>query len=161
MRRARATSRRGFTLLEAVIVVVVLALAVPAGMRMLAEAGEVRRQGAQTTRATTLACAVLEQVTADVHSPSIGFDALADDATYLSTPTTGLYDRLDAISSVYDDLGITYTVEIGDLSDRTGTVTGDADEDVFRFVTVRVTYDDPDGNALELPVSTIVTDFGS
>lgn len=161
VRRDRRAARHGFTLLEAVVVVVVLALAVPAGMRMLAEAGEVRRQGAQTARAVTLGGAVLEQVLADVHAPTIGFDALADSAAYLSTPATGLYDRLDAVAGEYAALGISYTVEIGDLADRTGTTTGDADEDVFRAVTVRVTYDDPDGNELELPVSTIVTDFGS
>jgi len=159
-RRAHPT-RGGFTLIEAVIVVVVLALAVPAGMRMLAEAGEARRQGAQTARATTLATGVIEQVIADVNSPTIGFDALADDATYLSTPSTGLYARLAGIASPYSTLGITYEVEIGELSDRTGTVTGDADEDVFRVVTVRATYDDPDGTALELPISTILTEFGS
>ena len=59
------TARSGFTLLEAVVVVVVLALAVPAGMQMLAESGETRRQGAQTARASTLGSAVLEQVIAD------------------------------------------------------------------------------------------------
>lgn len=153
--------RRGVTLLEAVLVVLVLAIAVPAAMSMIAEANEARRQGADAARAVTLAQGVLEHIIADVNSaePGLGFGALADPAAYLSAPTTGLYDRLDALAAPYAAAGMTYDVTIGALANAAGTVTGDAGQDVFRAVTVRVTFEDPDGEDLVLPVSVVLTEL--
>lgn len=150
---------RGVTLVEAVIVVLVLAIAVPASMSMISEGNESRRQSADVARAITLASGVLEQIMADSISAdaSLGFDALSDSAAYLSTTTTGLYDRLDPLTSVYTDAGMAYAVTIGALSDSSGTATGDSNQDLFREITVTVTFDDPDGNTLSLPVSVILT----
>ncbi len=161
----RGASRfaRGVTLIEAVLVVLVLALTVPAAMTMITEGNESRRQSAEVARATTLAAAVLEQIIADSVSPdgSLGFAAFADASAYLSTATTGLYDRLDPVTSVYTDDGMAYTVSIGDLATAEGVVTGDADDDVFRLITVTVTFDDPDGGTLTLPVSVVLAELTS
>ena len=162
-KRTRHPSRRAVTLVEAVLVVLVLALTVPAAMSMISEGNEARRQGADAARAITLASGVLEHIMADANStdPGLGFAALSNSAAYLSTPTTGLYDRLDAIEAPYTAAGMTYDVVIGSLANASGTVTGDANQDVFRTVTVRVTFDDPDGTPLVMPVSVVLTELGS
>ncbi len=155
--------RHGVTLLEAIVVVLVLAIAVPASMTMISAGNESRRQSADVSRAITLASCVAEQVFADATSTDedLGFDAFADASAYLTTPTTGLYDRLDAVSSVYTDAGMTYAVTIGNLANASGVVTGDANQDVFRTVVITVTFDDPDGNSLSLPVSLVLTELVS
>jgi type II secretory pathway pseudopilin PulG len=162
MSRVRAQRRRGFTLLEAIAVVLVLALAVPTGMRALGDAIAVRRQAAVTARAVSLAGSVLEQVIADVHSGAAGrgFAGFADAAVYLSDPATGLYARLDWVSQPYEDAGLSYTVSIGALGDSAGTATGNAAQDVYRRITVTVVVPDVRGGTMVLPVSTVVSDLG-
>ncbi|GJM18835.1 MAG: hypothetical protein DHS20C14_10480 [Phycisphaeraceae bacterium] len=154
---------RGVTLIEAILVVLVLAIAVPVGMRMITESNEVRRQSADTARAITLTAGVLEHITADSNASSggLGFSAFDDSSAYLTTATTGLYDRLATMTAPYSTDGITYDVVIGPLADATGTVTGDTNEDVFREITVRVTFPDPDGGSLTMPTSIVLTDLGS
>ncbi|MEQ8850284.1 MAG: hypothetical protein RIB32_00715 [Phycisphaerales bacterium] len=156
-------SRRGVTLLEAVLVVLVLAIAVPASMSMIAAGNENRRQSADVARAITLASCVAEQIIADATSTeaSLGFDAFTDEAAYLGTPVSGLYDRLGPMTAVYSDAGMTYTVSIGEMATAEGVVTGDPDQDVFREIVITVSFDDPDGNALSMPVSILLTELAS
>lgn len=155
---AGRTIRRGFTLIEVVIAVLVLAIAVPPTLGLLDSASASRADTVNSTRATILASSVLESVLADIASTddSLGFNALADSAAYLGTPTTGLYDRLEDSLSTYAKYGFSYSVEIGELVSVDGTVSAIAGENIFRVVTVRVVYPSGIGDDFELPVSIMV-----
>ena len=152
--------RSGFTILEVVIIVVMLGIAVPPTLGILMSSASSRADTINTSRATTLAGAVLEAVVADTHSsdPALGFDALADPDAYLETPTTGLYDRLRPFTDDYDAVGLTYEVEIGPLVASDGAVSADSGDNVFRVITVRVRYPASSGASYEMPVSVMVTD---
>lgn len=163
MSRKNSPSRRGFSLIESILVVIVLAVTVPTAMQMLSEAAEARAHSADTARAVTLAAGVAEHLLADAHSdaPGLGFAALADPTAYLTTPGTGFYDRLAGLAAPYSALGLSYTVTIGDLADAQGTVTGDPGEDVFRRVTITVSFGDGDGNTLHMPLAIILAEVAS
>ncbi len=153
--------RSGFTLIEVVIAVVVLALAVPPVLNLMDSASAGRVNAINTTRATCLSTAVLETVLADLTSTdsSLGFDALADSAAYLDEPTTGLYARLAPIMASYTDVGLTYTVEIGPLVSANGVVSGDTGENIFRVVTVNVGFVSANSASFVMPVSIMVSEL--
>jgi type II secretory pathway pseudopilin PulG len=152
-------SRRGFTLIEVVTMVLVMAIAVPPTLEILMSNSASRANVINTSRATMLASNVLEGVIADVTSTDalLGFEALADASVYLNTPTTGFYSRMSIASMSYEDLGMSYTVTIGELVGSDGLVSLDTDENVFRIITVNVAYPSADGAAYELPVSVMVS----
>jgi len=152
-------SRRAFSLIEVVIAVVVLAIAVPPTLNLLDSAASGRVDAINTTRATYLSTAVMETVIADLASsdPNLGFDALADSGTYLTTPTTGLYARIESITDPYTSVGFKYSVSIGELVSADGTVSGNASEDIFRIITVRVGYTSASTASYQMPVSIMVS----
>ena len=154
-----ARLNRGFTLIEVVTMVLVLAIAVPPTLEILMSNSAARANVINTGRATMLASNILEGVLADVSSndPSLGFDALADSNAYLSTPTTGFYDRMSIATISYTDLGLSYSVEISELVSTDGTVSMDSDDNIFRTITVVVEYPSADGLAYRLPVSLMVS----
>lgn len=151
--------RRAFSLLESVVVVVMLSVAIPPTLVLMDNAARDRADQVTIARATALATGVLEQVIADTYSEdaALGFDALADPSVYLTTPGTGLLDRLDTMTSGYDALGITYTVGIGPLVSQDGAVSGVAQLDVFRLITVTVTLPSARETSLDMSVSAMVT----
>tara|TARA_R110000744_G_scaffold182726_4_gene302015 strand:+ start:908 stop:1414 length:507 start_codon:yes stop_codon:yes gene_type:complete len=151
--------RRGFTLIEVVTMVLVLAIAVPPTLEILMANSATRANVINTGRATMLASNVLEGILADVSSadPLLGFEALADSNTYLNTPTTGFYDRMSIATISYTDLGMTYAVSIGELVASDGVASMDSDDNIFRVVTVVVGYPSADGPAYSLPVSLMVS----
>lgn len=153
--------RRAFTLVESLAVVVVLSVAIPPAVSMMTDATRAQVDSVKQTRATWFATAILEHIIADVNSDDVnlGFDALADSNAYLTTPTTGLNDRLNVITTLYAGLGFTHSVQIGDLSDATGTVTGDPDVDVFRTITVGVTWTNMKGASRTLSIGCVMTDL--
>jgi len=153
------SSGRGFTLIEVVTMVLVLAIAVPPTLEIMMSSSASRANLINTSRATMLASNVLEGVLADVASDDddLGFDALADASAYLSTPTTGLYSRMSSVTDLYDSLGLTYVVTISGLIGPEGSVSGIESENIFRTVTVRVSYPSADGAAYILPVSLMVS----
>lgn len=148
--------RRGFTLIEAVVVVVTLGIAIPPTLMLMDDVAGARADSVQITRATTLASGLLEHVLADVSSEdeALGFDALEDEATYLS----GLADRAITMTSVYEDAGLAYEIVIGPLVDSSGSVSVDEGANVYRRVTVRVTVPLSRGSE-QLSVSTLVTEL--
>lgn len=153
--------RRGFSLIEIVIVIVVLAVAVPPSLLMVDDVTRARADSVSTVRATALATGVLEQILADVYGgdPLLGFDALADSNSYLQTPTTGLAARISSMTGLYTTFGVGYSVQIGDLVDSSGAVSGDPANDVFRRVTVTATYQSLHGGTIDLPIGVMVTDL--
>lgn len=152
---------RGFTLIEAVLCVVVLGLAVPPALELMQSAAAHRADGVNTGRATVLSGLVIESVLADLASgnETLGFEALADPAVYLETPTTGLYARLAPLVAPFEQVGMGYSVSVSDLISSTGFESSDEAQNVFRLVTVTVRYPSSDGPAWELPVSVVVGDL--
>jgi type II secretory pathway pseudopilin PulG len=151
--------RRGFTLIEAVVVVLTLSISLPATLVWLDESNGRRVDSVNQTRATALATLVMEHVLADAASkdPSLGFAALDNAPTYLNTPTTGLLARLAAITSLYTNQGMTYNVTVSGLVDKSGAASGNASEDIFRRITVSVTFAGADGTGRTLNIQSLVT----
>lgn len=134
------TGCRATTLIEAVVVVMVVALAVPPMLTVVNSTADSRAEAVTISVATTLAQGVMERVLADVYAgeEAPGFEALADADAYLNAPVTGLYERLEWLAEPYEDRGITYSVEIGSPIGPEGLATGDASRDVYRQVEVVV-----------------------
>lgn len=145
-------------MVEAVLVVVVIALAVPVTLRALDEAGRSARHAARVERASTFAGAIMETVTADAHSPLIGFNGISA-PEYLSDPAAGLDTRIVPLVELYAADGLTHELEIGEASDADGSVTGDPARDVFRAVTVRVSWTDTRGQESAVEMTTLVGDL--
>jgi prepilin-type N-terminal cleavage/methylation domain-containing protein len=151
--------RTGFSLIEVVIAVMVLAIAVPPTLNLLDAAGAGRADAINTTRATLLATSVLETVTADINSDTegLGFEALADANAYLNTPLSGLYARLGTHIEPYSNAGLSYSVDIGSLVSADGTVSAEPSENIFRVITVRVRFTTSSTAAYDVPFSTMVS----
>ena len=125
--------RSGFTLIEAVLIVIVLAVTVPAGMRLVGSADRAQREAELSMTAVTLARSVAEQVLADVNaSERFGPEFLGDASTYLDDPAEGLYARTEWLFAGGLAAGMDLTVTIGGLG--AGTEPG------FRRVTIAVRY---------------------
>ena len=154
------TPRRGFTLIEAIAAIVIIATIVPTSVIMLRDSATARIDSVQTTRATWLATAVAEQIKADAASdnPSFGTDAFADDNSYLNDPTTGLYARLDALATFYDNWGVSYTVDISDPVSDSGVATGNPTEDVYRYIEVVVSWPSDRHGVRELSIGQLIAE---
>lgn len=154
-------NRRGFTLIEAVIAIVVLAIAVPATTAMIRDATVARSDSAQTARALWLGNAICEQILADAASndPSLGMEAFADQNAYTNAPGTGLRDRLETLLSDYEAFGIDFELSIGPLVTVSGTSSGDPERDVYRSIEVRILWRNASSGQASMPLSLIVTDL--
>lgn len=159
--RATRHIRRAFSLIEVVIVVLVLGVAVPPTLNLLDSASAGRVDAINTTRATYLTTAVLETVMADLTSaaPGMGFAALADPAAYLQTPTTGLYDRLQPLTQTYADQGFSYEVRIGELVSSDGSVSAEPTDNIFRLITVSVSFPSASTSRYSMPTSFLVSEI--
>lgn len=150
--------RRGITLIEAVVCVLLLAVAVPPAVEAFRSAGDHRHDSVSTTRAVMLATTVLETVIADNASTheELGFAAFEDPESYLNDPVTGLYARLVGHTEPHTRAGLSYTVEIGPPVSSDAQPSEDAHENVLRTVTVRVALPTAAGPERVMPVSVMV-----
>lgn len=160
MRRADRQTRRGFTLIEAIAAVVILAALVPTTALVMLDATRARHDALAVNRASWLAQAVMENVIADINSPSpdLGMDALGDPAAYVGAPGTGLAERLGVISSFYASRGVTWSLSIGPPVNAVGAATGDDTQDVYRLVTVNVQWTNSKGEAAAFALPALLTD---
>ncbi len=144
----------GFTLIEAVVAMVVLAIAVPMGLAMMRDAAIVRVSSTQTSKAFWLANAVVEQVQADLDSSTtgLGFDAMSDANSYLNDAPDALRTRLASVVTDAEAYGFSWSVVAGALVDANGLTTGNTDEDIYRVVTVTVSWTNPMGQAQTFPL---------
>ncbi len=151
----------GFTLIEVVIAVVVLAIAVPPTLNLMDSASAGRVNAINVTRAACLSTLVLETVIADMASadPALGFSALDDPSVYLESPTNGLYARLAALTAPYSRVGITYTLEIGPLVASDGMVSDNTGENVFRMIAVNIKFVSANSSPFVMPVSIMVSEL--
>lgn len=155
------SSRRGFSLVEAIVVIVVVSLLVPPSVSMLREAQTMRVDSANASRASVLARAVMEQVLADASSPApaLGMAALASAPDYLDAPGTGLRARMGTVTAAYDTLGLTWDVSIGGLVSASGAADADSSRNIYRVVEVTVSWNSARGGARTYTLSSIVTDL--
>lgn len=160
-RSARKIGWRGFTLIEAVVVIVALAVAVPPTLTWMDENVRQRADAVAVTRATALATAVMENVLADVasDSPGLGMAALATPTSWLDAPSSGLRARLSGLTADYTAAGYSYDVQVGALVDSSGAVNASPAENVFRIVTVVVNFPSAMGAGRELRIASMVTEL--
>ncbi|MEM1331462.1 MAG: prepilin-type N-terminal cleavage/methylation domain-containing protein [Planctomycetota bacterium] len=159
--RAVNGQRRGFSLIEAVAVVVVVAIAVPPALHALGGTTDARINALTTDRASCLAVAVLERITADIYAgedAGLGYAALADAESYLNDEIDGLFARMGWLMEPYHDAGLTVSVDIGEAQSEDGTVSGDPAQDVFRTLTVRVGFEAANGSR-EIGIATRVVEL--
>lgn len=161
LRRPGPSVRRAFTLIEAIAAIVVLSILITPTVAMLRDSTTARVDATQQTRATLLAAAVLEQVEADVasSSSSLGMTALASSGTYLNTPGTGLVARMANLTSAYTSKGLAWALNVGPLVSADTTTTGDSLKDVYRWVSVSVSWTSArSGAAKTFTTGLLVTD---
>jgi type II secretory pathway pseudopilin PulG len=155
----RQRRKRAFTLIEAVVVIVALAVAVPPTLTWMDENVRQRADAVAIGRATVLATTVMENILADTASATagLGINALASTAVWLDTPVTGLRARIAPVTSTYTAAGYSYDIQVGALVDSTGVVNATPAMNIYRIVTVVVTFPTATGASQSLRVSSMVT----
>lgn len=137
----RSNRRRAFSLLEAMAIVVMVAVAVPP-MASIAQSNAVRAGDATRRHAAMhLAVGVTEAVLADSESthPLLGFEGFAR-ADYLTAQGIGLRSRLARLEEPAAAFGVTYEVSFSDPFTAAGDPAS-ADADLaLRIVTVRAAW---------------------
>lgn len=153
---------RGFSLIEAIAAIVILGLVAPISMVTLRDAAASRADSIRVNRASWLASAVMETVLGDVSSRAgaLGFDALADANAYRSTPGTGLDARLSSVTDHYRELGFEWSLDVGGLVASDGMASGDASLDIYRTISVRVTWIGALRGSTEYRISMMVCEMG-
>jgi len=133
--------RPGFTLIETIASVVVLALAVPPMLWAIREVHIQRIDPILTSRARWLAVEKIEDVIADRHSTTRGYTYLAAVNYTAETPiaTDTAYNRTVTLTETQADL----------VTAGTGYMTAK----------ITVSWTDGDGDAQSLAVSTVLTDY--
>ena len=133
--------RPALTLIEAIIAVVILAVAMPALLMATSDAQRRRVDPIMTARARWLAAERLEDVIADRHSASRGY-------TYI---VPGHYPDESPVSGF---AGFSRTVSIAETGPSlAGSGTG------YKTVTVTITYPGAPGASRSLAISTVLTDY--
>lgn len=144
-------SRRGTTLIEAVIVVVVLALAVPPVLSFASRAADTRAEAITITRANMLATIVMEQILSDSVTVDVG-----GSATYVEQASTGLRARLSVQTSLYTSAGLEYAVTFSQPVGPALSTSAVSGENTFRTVSVVVTYRNLAGESRTLTLTGVV-----
>lgn len=143
MSSAPGTSRRGFTLIEAVVAVVVLAVAIPPMLWAIREAHQQRVNPVLLSRARWLATERLEDIIADRHSTTRGYAYLLPANYPPESPVAG-----------FD--GFTRSVTLAE-TDADLVTAGSG----YMNVTVDVSWTDGAGAARTLEVSTVLTEYAA
>jgi type II secretory pathway pseudopilin PulG len=137
----RGQRRRGFTLMEGIVAVVLLGTALPPMMWAI-RAAQIRRvSAALASRARWLATEKLEDVVADRHSSTRGYAWLTGANYGAETPVAGFgqFNRSVAFVETAADL----------VSAGTG----------YKKATVTVSWTDTTGTARSIAIATIITDY--
>lgn len=155
--RARYLGGRGVTLVEVLALLIIVAIAVPPLAALSASSSRALAQERRYFHSAWLATAVLEQISADGLSgqPGMTLEAMGD-AAYLTTPGTGLRDRLVGVASAYENEGMTYEVTFGPLRDASGAAVAAESRAATRVVTVEIVYMSHDGREVRAPFTTVV-----
>ncbi len=135
--------RRAFTLIEAIVAIVILGIAMPAMLIALSQAHRDRISPARASQARWIAVEKMEDVIADRSSPTRGWSYIAGTNYPVETSITGSpgYSRKVTIAETGADL----------QSVGTG----------FKTVTVTVEWTHTDGQTHSVVLATVVTEFPS
>ena len=139
------TARRtGFTLIETVAAIVILAVAVPPMLWAVTEAQRQRINPMLASRARWLAVEKLEDIVADRHSTTRGYSYLVTGNYAAENPVPGYtgFTRSVAFLETKADLATTAPAPLG-----------------YMTVTVTVGWNDADLSARTLDISTVLTDY--
>lgn len=139
--RPASTGRRGFSLVEAIAALVILALAIPPMMWALRASGAHRANSVLATTARLLAQEKLEDVLADRHSTTRGYGYIAAGNYPDEVP-------VDAFPGFRRSVAINETG-----ADLTSPGTG------YKTVSVAVSYTDATGAGRTIALQTVVTDY--
>lgn len=141
-RRQRLKGRRGFTLIEVIIAVVVMSIAVPPMFWALRQANVQRVDPVNLSRARWLACEKLEDILADQYSTTRGYSYLLNSNYVAESPVTGFTGFTRSVSIAESGAGLV-----------AGSGTG------YKTVVVTVGYVDGKGASRTLNVSTVVAQY--
>lgn len=139
-RRRVWLARRGFTLIEAIIALVIMSIALPAMLWAIRDSVRRRADPVLLSRARWLASERLEDVIADRHSPARGY----------SYVVTGNYSAEAPVSGF---TGMNRSVSISETAPGGGAGTG------WKTATVTVSYTDGQGVSRSLQLATVLTDY--
>jgi len=142
MMRCTTPSRdSGFSLIEAMAVVVMVAVAVPPMAAIARSNADASGDAARRHTATHLAAGVMEAVLADSESTDarLGFEGFAR-VDYLDAPTDGLRARLSTMAEPASRFGITFDVTFSDPFTNTGDPASADATLALRMVTVRADW---------------------
>lgn len=137
----RGHARRGFTVMESIVALVILAVAVPPMLWAIREQHKDRISPVLSSRARWLASEKLEDIIADRHSTTRGYAYL----TASNYPAEG---------TVPGYPGFARAVEFRETgADLASAGTG------YKRATVTVSWSDPSGSTRTLSIATVVTDY--
>lgn len=137
--RSDACSRRGFTLIEAIVAVLVVSIAAPATLLVIRDAMVRRTAPIMASRARWLAAERIEDVIADRHSATRGW-AYVTQANYASEATVAGFDGFSRTTSVVER-----------AADLASVGTG------YKVVTVTVSWSDAISGPRSIELSTVLT----
>lgn len=137
----RTRPAAGFTLIEAVIAIVILSVALPAMLMALRDAQARRAEPVMSERARWLAAEALEDVIADRHSPSRGYGHIIEANYPAENPVAGFP-------------GFSRTVQVAE-TDATLSTPGAG----YKTVSVTVTYPRAGGGSHALMLETVLTEY--
>jgi prepilin-type N-terminal cleavage/methylation domain-containing protein len=143
MRARRAPSRRsrGFTLIETIAAIVIMAIGLPPMLWAIRDAHMQRANPVLASRARWLAESKLEDIIADRHSTTRGYDHL-------------IAANYPAEASITGYPGFSRSVALSETeADLTTAGTG------YTRATVTVSWTDAGGDARSLAVATILTEY--
>ncbi len=137
----KKSHRHGFTLIEAIAVMVLMTVAIPPMMWSIQEAHLSRANPVLASRGRWLAVSKLEDVIADRTSTTRGYNYLIT-GNYPAEPTITGYPGFSRT--------VSFNETLADL-----TTAGDG----YMNVTVAITWTDAQGTSRTLNISTVLTEF--
>ena len=149
----------GFTLIEGVAAMVILAIAVPVSVIMTADAASVRGAAAQRERAVMLVDIVRTEIVADMASPSDGGGLTLLDN--LSIYEDVLRARIEPLAAPYEEAGASWTIRAGAPVGPLGVGSLDADLNIYTPITIVVTWQDAREGTRTLEVTLYVSEIGA
>ena len=135
--------RGGFTLIEAIAAVVVIGIAIPPMLWALSVSHAHRASQVLASRARWLAVEKIEDIIADRHSGSRGYPYVVQ-ANYPAEPAVPGFEQFARSVSIQE----------------TGPDLASAGAG-YKVVVCTVSYTDPTGRPVSLPISTVLTEYDS
>ncbi len=139
--RTRTNTRTGFTLIEAIIAIVILSTAIPAMFWAIRDAHTRRANPVLAAKARWLAAEKLEDVIADRHSSTRGWSYVAS-GNYAAEPAVSGFAGFSRATSIAEK-----------AANLTSAGTG------YKVVTVTVSYTDLGGQSRSVQIATVLTEY--